>query len=311
MTQMLVCFLGTSGGMPTPKRALPAVAVRFAGELLLFDCGESTQRQLLASGLGFPSEFRVFLTHSHADHILGVPGVLYTLDMLGREAPVKIYAPRDSCDIVKQLLEVLNTRLGFTVELHEASPGPVYRGRSFGVEAAWAKHSVESLCYRLVENDRPGKMRVQYLEKVGLPRGPLWGRLQRGETVNFRGLVIRPEEAVDPPRPGRKIVYTGDTSPSDQLAKFAEGADLLIHDATFDQTLAKRSEQEGHSTAASAAEIALKARVKMLALFHISPRYHGREEILLNEARKIFPATILPNDLETLEIPYPERGLSV
>jgi ribonuclease Z len=123
--------------------------------------------------------------------------------------------------------------------------------------------------------------------------------------------VIRPEEAVDPPRPGRKIVYTGDTSPSDELAKFAEGADLLIHDATFDQTLAKRSEQEGHSTAASAAEIALKARVKMLALFHISPRYHGREEILLNEARKIFPATILPNDLETLEIPYPERGLSV
>jgi len=311
LTQMLACFLGTSGGMPTPSRQLPSVAVRVSGELLLFDCGEATQRQLLASRLGFPRELRIFITHRHADHLLGVPGVLYTLGMLGREEPVRIYAPRSACGVIEGLLEVLDTDLEFGVEILEAQPGLVYRGRSFSVEAIWSRHFVEGLCYRVVEDKRPGRMRMDYLEELGLPRGPLWGRLQRGEAVEFRGTVISPEDAVEPPRPGRKIVYSGDTSPFEELTSFAEGSDLLIHDATFDQSLAERSKEEGHSTAAAAAETALKANVRVLALFHISPRYHGKEEILLGEARRIFPSTILPNDLDRLEIPYPERALSV
>ncbi|MEM0482115.1 MAG: ribonuclease Z [Nitrososphaerota archaeon] len=299
--------MGTSGGMPTPHRALPSVAVRFAGSLLVFDCGESTQRQLLSSGLGLPSELRIFVTHRHADHLLGIPGVLYTLSMMGREDPVVIFGPKSACEVIGNLLEALETEVGFDVEINPVGPGLVYQGRGFRVEAVEALHSAEAICYRLLENERPGRMRVEYLESLGLPRGPLWGRLQRGEPVEYQGRVIRPEEAVDPPRRGRKIVYTGDTRYSEKIVEFAHRADLLIHDATFDQSLSDRAVEEGHSTASEAATAALQAQARTLALFHISPRYHGKEEALLNEARKIFPNTILPKDLERVEIHYPEE----
>ncbi|MEM0381138.1 MAG: ribonuclease Z [Nitrososphaerota archaeon] len=306
MTQMLVCFLGTSGGMPTPHRALPCVAVRFAGTLMLFDCGESTQRQLLASGLGLPRELKIFITHRHADHLLGIPGVLYTLSMMGREDPVEIYGHASSCEVVNRLLEALETEVGFGVEVKAVGPGLVYRGREFRVEAQESDHSTESLCYSVLEDERPGRMRVEYLEELGIPRGPLWGRLQRGEPITFQGRMVRPEEAVDPPRRGRKIVYTGDTRFSEKIVRFADQADLLIHDATFDQSLSDRAREEGHSTASEAATAALQAKARLLALFHISPRYHGKEEVLLSEARRIFPNTILPSDLDRIEIPYPE-----
>ncbi len=306
MTQMLVCFLGTSGGMPTPERALPSVAVRFSGSLILFDCGESTQRQLLASGLGLPQEFKIFITHRHADHLLGIPGVFYTLSMLGREDPVPVYGPPSACEVVKDLLGSLKTEIGFEVEIYRAAEGEVYHGRGYRVEAVRSDHSTESLCYRLVEEERPGKMKVEYLENLGLPRGPLWGRLQRGEAVNFQGKIIKPEDAVGPPRRGRRIVYTGDTRPSQDIVEFARGADLLIHDSTFDESLKDRAREEGHSTASQAAEAALRAQVRVLALFHISPRYHGKEEVLLSEAKKIFPNTFLPRDLERIEVSYPD-----
>lgn len=292
--------------MPTPHRALPSVAVRFSGSLLLFDCGESTQRQLLASGLGLPQDFKIFITHRHPDHLLGVPGVLYTLSMLGRESPVSIFGPPSACHIIKALLESLKTEVGYAVEIRSVNEGEVYRGRGFKVEAARADHSTESLCYRVVENDRRGKMKVEYLERLGLPRGPLWGKLQRGENVVFQGMVIKPEDVVDPPRRGRRVVYTGDTRFSEEVVEFSRGADLLIHDSTFDGSLKNRAWDEGHSTTADAASVALRAQVGMLALFHISPRYHGREEVILNEARQIFPNTFLPRDLEKLEISYPE-----
>lgn len=292
--------------MPSPSRALPSVAIRVSGSLLLFDCGESTQRQLLSSGLGLPKELKIFITHRHADHLLGVPGVLYTLSMMGREEPVAIYGPPTACETVERLLEALDTEVGFEVEITPTGLGTVYQGRGFRMAAVESDHSTESYCYGLFENDRPGKMRVEYLESLGLPRGPLWGRLQRGEPVEFSGRTILPEEAVDPPRRGRKIVYTGDTRFSQRIIEFARHADLLIHDATFDQSLVERAHDEGHSTAREAAEAALQAEARMLALFHISPRYHGREETLLSEAKKLFPNTILPSDLEKLEIPYPD-----
>lgn len=292
--------------MPTPQRALPSVAVRFAGSLLIFDCGESTQRQLLASGLGLPKELKIFITHRHADHLLGIPGVLYTLSMMGREDPVAVYGPPSACAVVERLLDALDTAVSFDVEIAAVGPGVVYRGRGYRVEAVESDHSVESYCYGLLEDERPGRMRVEYLEEIGLPRGPLWGRLQRGEAVTFRGREIRPEEAVEPSRRGRKVIYTGDTRYSSRIVEFAHGADLLIHDSTFDQSLSDRAREEGHSTASEAAEAALKAQVRRLALFHISPRYQGREETLLNEAKKIFPHTILPKDLEKIEIDYPD-----
>jgi len=292
--------------MPSPLRVLPSVAIRFAGELLIFDCGESAQRQLLASGLGLPRGLRIFITHRHADHLLGVPGVLYTLGMLGREEKVTIYAPHTAGRVVERLLDALEADVGFPVEVNPAAPGTVYRGRGFRVEAAPSDHTTESLSYAVIEDDRPGRMRVEFLEGVGLPRGPLWGELQRGREVEFRGRVIRPDEAVGPPRRGRKVVYTGDTRYSEAVVKFARMADLLIHEASFDQSLTDRAQEEGHSTAADAATAALQAQARLLALIHISPRYHGREEVLLNEARRIFPNTILPNDLDRLEVSYPD-----
>lgn len=304
MNRMSVAFLGTSGGMPTKKRGLTSIAIRFSGSLLILDCGENTQRQLLQAELGFPLDTRIFITHLHADHILGLPGVIYTLGMLGREAPLFIYGPRGTKEAVEALLAAGRGAVTFDVIVKEVGEGTVHSDRDFVVEAARASHTVEALAYRLRERERPGKMNVEYLERVGLPRGPLWGRLQRGEEVVYKGRVIRPEEAVGPPRPGRCVVYSGDTRPSRVIAEFASGADVLIHDSTFDESLRKKAEEDGHSTAREAAETARDAGAALLVLIHISPRYDGREEVLLQEAKSVFPNVIIPSDLESIDVPY-------
>lgn len=301
---MLLVFLGTGGSMPSKKRSLPSIAIRFAGELLIFDCGESTQRQLLSSGIGLPSKINVFITHLHADHFLGIPGLLFTLGMLGREIPLTIHGPRGIREVVDMLLQACRVELPFEVYINEITEGVIYKGRGFVVEAAIAKHRVEAYAYRLKEDTRPGKMNVEYLESIGLERGPKWGLLQRGIPIEHRGLIINPKDAVGPPRPGRTVVYSGDTSPSDRIVEFSKNADVLIHDATFSSDLVERAKEDGHSTASQAAEIALNANVSILYLFHISPRYQDNEELLLAEARKLFPRTYLPNDLDRVEISY-------
>jgi len=302
--QMLVVFLGTGGSMPTKERALPSIAIRFAGELVIFDCGESTQRQLLSSGLGLPRNINLFITHLHADHFLGIPGLLFTLGMLGRESPLTIYGPKGLKEVVKMLLDACRVNLPFEVYVKEISDGLVYKGRGFIVDSVAVNHSVEAYAYRLKEDDRPGKMNVNYLESIGLEKGPMWGLLQRGIPVEFKGQIIDPKNAVGPPRPGRIIVYTGDTRPTERVVEFSKNAHVLIHDATFSSDLAEKAEEDGHSTARQAAEIALKAGVRDLFLFHISPRYRNDEEKLLLEARQVFQRTHLPRDLEKVEVSY-------
>jgi len=176
--------------------------------------------------------------------------------------------------------------------------------KEFVVEALRTRHTVESFAYRLRERDRPGKMRVEYLESIGLPRGPLWGELQRGRAVVFGGRTITPEEAVDPPRKGRVVVYSGDTMPFDGMVEFARNADVLVHESSFDSSLRARALEDMHSTAADAAEMALRAGVRKLVLYHLSSRYRRRWEVLLEEARRIFPEVILPSDLQRLEVPF-------
>ena len=303
MSVMRLTFLGTGGGIPSVKRGLPSIAVNFSGELILFDCGESTQRQMMRAGVGFKRKIIIFLTHLHGDHVLGLPGFLYTLSMLNRKDPVKVIGPKGTIEFVDSLLSLKIGRIGFDVYVSEVSEGLIYESREYVVEAVEADHTVPALAYRLREKDRPGKMNVEYLERIGLPRGPLWGRLQRGEEVEFRGRVIRPEEAVGPPRPGRRIVYTGDTRPSEKIVEFARGADVLIHDATLGPEFEEEAAEDGHSTVNQAAEVALKAGVKRLYLFHISPRYEGNEDALLLEARKIFPESYLAEDLLKYEVP--------
>ncbi len=300
---MELVFLGTGGGMPTPERALPSLAVRFAGNLFIFDCGEGTQRQIVSAGLGFPSSMNVFVTHLHADHYLGLGGLVATLDLLRREAPLRIFGPRGTREVVEMLIEAARLDPGFDVVVTEVAEGIVMEGKEFVVEALRTRHTVESFAYRLREKDRPGRMRVEYLESIGLPRGPLWGELQRGKPVEFMGRVIRPEEAVDPPRRGRVVVYSGDTMPFDGMVDFARNADVLVHESSFDSSLRAKAIEDMHSTAADAAEIALRAGVRRLVLYHVSSRYRGRWEVLLEEARRIFPDTVLPSDLERLEVP--------
>jgi ribonuclease Z len=306
MTVMRVTFLGTGGGIPSISRSLPSVAVTFSGELILFDCGEGTQRQMMKAGTGFRQKLTILLTHLHGDHVFGLPGLIYTLSMLDRRYPLRVIGPRGTKDFVNALLSIRFGRLSYDIDVKEIDGGIAYESRDFVVEATDASHTVKSLAYRLRERNRPGKMKVELLERLGVPRGPLWGRLQRGEPIEFSGRIIRPEEVLGPPRRGRIIVYTGDTRPSDEIAEFSRGADILIHDATFDSKFEEDAVREGHSTARQAAEIALKAGVKRLYLFHISPRYEGDEEKLLMEAKQVFPNTYIAEDLLSIEVPLPD-----
>jgi len=305
LTVMRIVFLGTGGGMPSRRRGLPAVAIKYAGSILLFDCGESTQRQAILAGLGFKKDFKIFLTHLHGDHVLGLPGLLYTMSMLNRKDPVEIFGPAGTKEVVKSLLVTTSGMTDFPVEIVEVDEGVVCTSREYTVESIRSEHTVDSFAYRLREKERPGRMRVEYLESIGLPRGPLWGRLQRGHAVIYKGRRITPEEAVGPPRKGRVVVYTGDTRPTERIVEFSRNADVLIHDATFSHDLFERARAEGHSTVREAAEVAAAAAVKRLYLFHISPRYDEESERLLSEARSIFPEAYLPEDLTHFDVPYP------
>ncbi len=293
--------------MPSRRRGLPAIAIKYAGSVLLFDCGESTQRQAILAGLGFKKDFKIFLTHLHGDHVLGLPGLLYTMSMLDRNDPVEIYGPVGTKEVVKSLLVTTSGMTEFPVEIIEVNEGVVCTSREYTLESIKAEHTVDSFAYRLQEKERLGKIRVEYLESIGLPRGPLWGRLQRGHAVVYKGRRITPEEAVGPPRKGRVVVYTGDTRPAERIIEFSKNADILIHDATFSHELFERAKAEGHSTAKEAAEVAAAAAVKRLYLFHISPRYDKESEHLLSEARKIFPQTYLSEDLMQVDVPYPSE----
>lgn len=302
MTEMRVVFLGTSGGMPTRRRGMPSVAIRMSKSILLMDCGEGTQRQFIFSGLGVKPGFHIFLTHLHGDHVLGVPGLLFTLSMNGREKEVNIYGPKNTATLVKALtLPYLGT-LNFTINIHELSPTDTVHIDTVTVTAFKTDHTTNSLGYIVKEEDRPGKMRVDFLESLGVPRGPLWGQLQRGNSIKYGGRVITPEEALGPPRPGRKIVYTGDTRPCEEVVKAAQDADVLIHDATFDSSLREKAVEQGHSTAEDAAKTAAEASAKRLYLFHISPRYEDPEKLLI-EARAIFPESYVAEDFETYLVP--------
>ncbi|MFQ6053454.1 MAG: ribonuclease Z, partial [Candidatus Bathyarchaeia archaeon] len=289
--------------MPTPSRGAAAVAVRRKGEVLLFDCGEGTQQRMVAARIGFRRPMRIFISHLHGDHVLGLPGLLQTMTLLRRERPLQVYGPRGLVDFIKAFSSVLGGP-GFPLEVHEiVEGGAVFAGSEYRVEAAGADHDVECWSYALVEHPRPGRFHPERARALGVPEGPLWKRLQHGGDVTLGdGRTVKSADVVEPPRRGRKIAYSGDTRPSEALIGLARGADLLIHEATFDDALAERAAEDGHSTASQAAEVAAAARVGMLILTHISSRYpdHG---VLLEQARKIFPETRVAEDLMEIEVP--------
>ncbi|CAN5839065.1 ribonuclease Z [soil metagenome] len=299
-----VLFLGTAGSTPTARRALPATLVTRGGDRILFDCGEGTQRQLLRS-VGLVDLEEVFVTHFHADHFLGLPGMLKSFALRGRDAPLSVYGPPGLRRLFEALAPVIG-RIPFDLRLVELEPNVRLERGGYAIAAYAAEHGVRAYGYALVEDERPGRFDEQRARELGVEPGPDFGRLHRGEAVPGTGGEVRPEQVVGEPRRGRKIVLTGDTSPTVATRVAADHADLLVHEATFAADEAERARATGHATARGAAELALQARVALLALTHVSPRYGGAE--LRDEGREVFEQTIVPHDFDRVEIPFPERG---
>jgi ribonuclease Z len=299
-----VLFLGTAGSMPTVQRAPASLLVRRGGERVLIDCGEGTQRQLLRS-IGLPDLEHIFLTHYHADHFLGLPGMLKTFALRGREVPLTVYGPRGLRSLMSDLRRVYG-KLTYDVELKELEPGDAVAFDGFRIGAYGAVHRLEALGYGLFEDERPGRFDPELAARKGVPPGPEFGRLQRGEPVQAGDVTVHPHEVMGEPRPGRTLVFTGDTEPCDATVTVSRGASLLVHDGTFADEELERARQTGHSTARQAAEVAREAGVSMLALTHLSSRYFA--PVIEKEAREVFDRTVVPRDFDVIEIPYPERG---
>jgi ribonuclease Z len=301
-----VVFLGTAGSMPTARRGPSATLVRRGGERLLFDCGEGTQRQLLRSDVGLVDLQEIFLTHFHADHVLGLPGMLKTFALRGREVPLTLYGPRGLDELLRSLARILG-RLTYEVSVVELAAGAALPRDGYVLRTFTARHGRDALGYALVEDERPGRFDVATADALGVPFGPERGRLQDGEPVTLAdGRVITPGEVLGEARPGRKLTLTGDTAPSDEVVEAAFGADLLVHEATFCEDEAERARETEHSTALEAARVARDAGVKLLALTHLSSRYGGGA--VEREARTVFPETVVPRDFDLIEIPFQERG---
>jgi len=305
-----VTFLGTSGAVPTTNRAPSAIFLNREGDGLLFDCGEGTQRQMMRFGTGFDIT-AVFITHLHGDHILGVPGLVQSLSFNGREKPMTIYTPQGTGDQIKTLLTVGEYEPAFPVEIIEIAPGDVARETAeYEVTTFQTNHRTNAIGYALVELDRPGRFdRQKAEEELGIPPGPAYGRLHAGESVELDdGRVVEPDEVVGEPRPGRKVVYTGDTRPVDATVDIATDANLLIHDATFAADNAERARSTAHSTGGEAGEIAARAGVDRLALTHISSRYGADASPIKREAEAEFGGDVLlASDGQTLEIPFADE----
>lgn len=306
LTDLNVIFLGTGGSIPTPKRGLSAIAIRRKTELLLFDCGEGTQRQMIQAGVGFHRKTKIFITHMHGDHVLGLPGLLQTMSLLDRTKKLEIYGPQGIKAFVEAISQTVRFSLTFPVQVSEIDAGLVCEEKEYEVYATQSDHMDHSLAYALTEKPRPGRFNIEKARSLGVPEGPLWSKLQGGSSVKLPDCrIVKPEMVLGPPRPGRKIVYTGDTRCSKNLVKLAENADLLIHEATFDDELMERAREDGHSTPSMAAETAKEAGAKWLVLTHISARYKDAG-LLLEQARKVFSNTDVAQDFLRLELPLSE-----
>ena len=298
-----VTFLGTAASRPTVARNVSAVMIQRGGDSLLFDCGEGTQRQMMRYGSGF-AVHDIFFTHMHADHFLGVIGLLRTMGLQDRQEPMRLWAPAGSAKIIHAAVNLGVERVSFPVEVRELEPGQRVERHEYDIVAYRSQHGPYSLGYGLLETERLGRFDPERARALGVPEGPLFGRLHRGETIEVAGRTISPSDLVGPSRPGRKVVYTGDTRPCRETVEIARGAELLIHDATFTHDEVVRAKETNHSTAREAAELAADAGVLRLALTHISARYADDIRPLEREARAVFPATVVASDGLTIEVPY-------
>ena len=301
---MQVTFLGTSAALPTVDRNVSGLMVQREGELLMFDCGEGTQRQMMRYTSGFAVE-DIFITHYHSDHILGIPGLLRTMGLQARTAPVRLHGPRGAQRHLGPLITLGMERPKFPVEIVELRVDEILNRGEYDIVVGEAKHKGECLSYAIVERDRLGRFDPERARTLGIPEGPMWGKIHKGEPVILPdGSIVEPAQLVGPPRAGRRLVITGDTGPSRTVTDLARGADLLVHEATFGQDEADRARETGHSTAAEAAGVARDAGVRRLVLTHISARYTREAPELQVEARAVFAAPDIARDGMVVDVPY-------
>ncbi len=304
-----VTFIGTSSARPTVSRNTSAIAIQREGELYLFDCGEGTQRQMMRYAVGF-SVKQIYLTHMHADHYLGTVGLLRTMSLQSRAEPLAIYTPAGGERLLEEAVGLELEELTFPVEIAPLEPGESVRHGDYAISAFRVSHPGGANGYVLRVDERPGRFYPDRAQALGVPEGPLFGRLQRGETIRLEdGREVKPEEVLGPPRPGRTLVYTGDTRPCEATLQVAADCDLLIHEATFSEEEAERAQRTGHSTASQVGELAKRAGVRQLALTHLSARYSERPQVLEKEAKRACGAScqvVVAHDGMTLEIPLRE-----
>ena len=292
-----ILFLGTGASVPSRDRSLPCVAVKRERSVTLFDCGEGSQRQLMISPISFMKVDRIFISHLHGDHILGLPGLLQTMGMSGRKNPVSVYGPKGIGKALGDMLGACEGELEYDLDIHELEGGESFDFGGFGVSVFRTVHNTPSVGFVYRECDRPGTFNRVKAEKLGLEPGEDFSRLQAGETVKG----VKPEQVIGPTRPGCSVVYTGDTVPCGELTEASRGADVLIHESTYIEEDSELAEQHFHSTARSAAETAAECKVGLLALIHISNRYGDAEEPLA-EAKRYFENTIVPSDMQSVSV---------
>ncbi len=307
---MEITFLGTSSGVPTRSRNVSSVALRLPqrAEIWLFDCGEGTQHQFLRSDLKVSQLTRIFITHTHGDHIFGLMGLLASCGLAGSGQPIDIYGPVGLDDYINACAKYSHLHLSHRVRVHTVQPGLLYEDDEFQVTCGLLKHRVTAFGYRISEKDRPGRFNVEKAKALGIPPGPIYGQLKQGKSVQLEdGRRINGKNLCSEPETGRKVVYCTDTVFCEGAIELATGADVLIHEATFAHQDAQMAFERLHSTSTMAAQVALAAQVKQLIMTHFSPRYAPGNPIqlhqLLEEAKAIFPSTIMAKDFLTYKVP--------
>lgn len=311
---LTLTFLGTSAARPTVERGVSAIALQREGETLLFECGEGTQRQMMRYGVSFTLS-EIFISHFHADHFLGITGLLRTFGLQGREEPLDLYGPKGARRILGQTVELGVERVPFDVRIHEVKAGDVLQRSEYDLEVIDVEHGRGAVGFALREHERLGRFDPGKARELGVPEGPLWGKLHRGETVEFDerredGTTARrrvgPDQLVGAARPGRLVVYSGDTRPCKTLVDAAQGADVLIHEATFGDEEKERAKETLHTTALEAGQIALAAGARQLILTHLSARYSAAPGVLRDEARQVFPETVVAKDGMVVDVSFAE-----
>jgi len=304
MVNMQLVFLGTSSATPTIERGLSSLALMRGSELLLFDAGEGMQRNFIKAGLGMNRKMKIFISHMHADHCVGLLGLLQTMALQGREKSVDIYGEPRVKEFLDENMRIINFGLTFEVIVHKVKKqGVVVKEDDYQVTCCKASHSIPSLAYCLEELDRPGAFDIKEAKRLGIPEGELYSKLQHGHDITYKGKKIISSQVVGSPRKGRKIGISGDTRPTDNLAKFFRGCDVLVFESTYSQDKQQKAIENWHSTATEAATIAKKAGARRLFLTHFSARYN-ETSMLVKEAGAVHPNVEAAEDLKIVEVSY-------